>query len=462
MATLQAGAQGLLVRESGGAAQALAEYVEPFLDAARGGHHAGRQYVDERALDERDASFSDRLRALLGSKGAHGSGEWAQTRTAASPLHVPAGLSRTSSALAAADSVSEAALDERRRKLRRAATYAHLLSVYSVRADAGRSLDEAMMNASAAAGSRSRPACTPSPRQPHLVSPSSSQAICESFKQRESSQRAADLRKSRRKQLLPLVGHPGTHVSARSSHPQYPRRALTPDDRVLWRFPWDRYRPVEFTHDQVKAQPEWADPADPRALGDALLERVTAACEAAYNGGDKVLALRDARINHERPLLDPTTRIPSNPRGRTGTSGRGLLGKVRRWDLNSRGSLLLSHPRDLDSHRQWGPNHAADLVATRFTHEHGIRRLTMLAVQRRDTSEWAIPGGMLLTSESAEQCARRQFTEVCGAIGATDEHQHKIDFELLLDELFTGCEVVYVQRRGSNSRAAARPPRACL
>ena len=60
---------------------------------------------------------------------------------------------------------------------------------------------------------------------------------------------------------------------------------------------------------------------------------------------------------------------PLNPRGRTGVDGRGLLGK-------------------------WGPNHAADPIVTRLHPVH--RQLQMIAIQRRDTKEWAIPGGSRL------------------------------------------------------------------
>ena len=70
---------------------------------------------------------------------------------------------------------------------------------------------------------------------------------------------------------------------------------------------------------------------------------------------------------------------PLNPRGRTGLAGRGVLGK-------------------------WGPNHAADPIVTRWqrrdngdivTQESSGRPvLEFVSIQRRDTGEWAIPGGV--------------------------------------------------------------------
>ena len=67
---------------------------------------------------------------------------------------------------------------------------------------------------------------------------------------------------------------------------------------------------------------------------------------------------------------------PLNIRGRTGITGRGLLGK-------------------------WGPNHAADPVVTRWKRNingdklkgsEGKCILQFVAIQRLDTGEWAIPG----------------------------------------------------------------------
>ena len=70
---------------------------------------------------------------------------------------------------------------------------------------------------------------------------------------------------------------------------------------------------------------------------------------------------------------------PLNIRGRTGLKGRGVLGR-------------------------WGPNHAADPVVTRWklsqnqdgndvVERDGKKVLQFVAIQRRDTGEWAIPGG---------------------------------------------------------------------
>ena len=64
-----------------------------------------------------------------------------------------------------------------------------------------------------------------------------------------------------------------------------------------------------------------------------------------------------------------------NPIGRTGMIGRGCLGR-------------------------WGPNHAADPIVTRWKRDGdgkvvmvgGKPKLEFVAIKRKDTGDWAIPG----------------------------------------------------------------------
>ena len=68
---------------------------------------------------------------------------------------------------------------------------------------------------------------------------------------------------------------------------------------------------------------------------------------------------------------------PQNPVGRTGITGRGLLGR-------------------------WGPNHAADPIVSRWKLDEdgdpvlhpktNKKILQFVAIERLDTNEWAIPG----------------------------------------------------------------------
>ena len=74
-------------------------------------------------------------------------------------------------------------------------------------------------------------------------------------------------------------------------------------------------------------------------------------------------------------------------------TGRGLLGK-------------------------WGANHAADPIVTRYD-PASPRKLQMVAVKRKDTGEWAIPGGMVDAGETVSVTVKREFTEEVGDLPTT-------------------------------------------
>mmetsp|Transcript_23629 Transcript_23629/g.59918 ORF Transcript_23629/g.59918 Transcript_23629/m.59918 type:complete len:409 (+) Transcript_23629:580-1806(+) len=174
------------------------------------------------------------------------------------------------------------------------------------------------------------------------------------------------------------------------------QRAPVPEWRVPWEVDWPAYEPTEFTHAKVVAQPIWADPPD--------------AAEVDY----------DYRRSFEQLIVCSPIGRPLNPRGRTGTSGRGLLGK-------------------------WGPNHAADPIVLRRKPrgpdeaEHdasgvpGGVLFQMVAIMRADSGQWAIPGGMVDDGELVSETLRREFTEEAGAI--TDVMK-QADLEDALDDVF--------------------------
>ena len=88
---------------------------------------------------------------------------------------------------------------------------------------------------------------------------------------------------------------------------------------------------------------------------------------------------------------------PTNPRGRTGMHGRGLLGK-------------------------WGPNHAADPIVTRFDPSRPDR-LQVVAIKRKDTGDWALPGGMVDSGEMVSLTVKREFEEEAGNLADYPEQQ---------------------------------------
>ena len=181
------------------------------------------------------------------------------------------------------------------------------------------------------------------------------------------------------------------HTVARSPHPAYPERTHVPDERVPFDHAWPEYSPVEFEHaavtanDNTKNPKGWADPADIAAVSEDEWSRRREAGPINFGEDGK----------------------PQNPNGRTGMIGRGLLGK-------------------------WGPNYAADPLVTRW-HPDDQTRLQMVAIKRKDSGDWAIPGGMVDPGENVSVTVKREFAEEAGNV--TDPSQLEL-FEKLTKELF--------------------------
>lgn len=170
------------------------------------------------------------------------------------------------------------------------------------------------------------------------------------------------------------------HVKSRC--PEYPqskvRRFPVPDDKVDWSQNWPQYSPVNYTAPSVLKKPVWADPEigsfSPKFNSiDGKVDRTS------FEGHYKL-----------------EKGFPLNPHGRTGLSGRGLLG-------------------------HWGPNHAADPIVTRWkldakgskTIHSGTKRpiLQFVSIKRKDCGEWAIPGGMVDPGEKLSLTLQREFSE---------------------------------------------------
>ncbi|XP_068193768.1 ADP-ribose pyrophosphatase, mitochondrial isoform X2 [Antennarius striatus] len=177
---------------------------------------------------------------------------------------------------------------------------------------------------------------------------------------------------------MPFSSKP--HMKSRCQ--QYPgskvKRFPVPDDKVDWSQNWPQYKPVSYTDPSVLKTPVWADPDigtfSPKFNAvDGAVDRTS--FEGIY------------KLDNGKPL---------NPRGRTGLTGRGLLGK-------------------------WGPNHAADPIVTRWkvdakgqkiqhlVSKHPI--LQFVSIKRKDCGEWAIPGGMVDAGEQVSLTLQREFSE---------------------------------------------------
>ena len=185
------------------------------------------------------------------------------------------------------------------------------------------------------------------------------------------------------------------HTRARSSHPAYPARFAVSDERLDFAAPWNEYEPADFTAPSTaKHSP---DPVDPTAIS--------------------------ASVWHCRPsshafIVEDESGRPLNPFGRTGLRGRGKL-------------------------YYWGANHAADCILLRRRRDsEGSGQRQLLVIQRGDTGELALVGGMIDKGETPEQCIKREFGEEALGIpeqkhdgdddsssksGATAEQQRVLD-----------------------------------
>jgi len=188
---------------------------------------------------------------------------------------------------------------------------------------------------------------------------------------------------------------PGLHIKARAKHPAYPERFPVIDELVPWSTPAPGYSPVDYVNSNVLANScdvkveGWADSAVPSR---ELIEQ-RRSYELEKNG----LSMQyDAQ---GRPL---------NPAGRTGLCNRGTLGK-------------------------WGPNHAADPIVTRRNIDKKGQPLEVVVIKRKDTGEWAIPGGMVDSGELVSQTLRREFAEEAGNVPTHE----RAKFDAMAAELFS-------------------------
>lgn len=202
------------------------------------------------------------------------------------------------------------------------------------------------------------------------------------------------------------------HIKCRNS--TYPRtdgkieRFHVPDDKVDWNSSYAIYNPIMFTSEFVIGQP-WSD------LDLSVLE-----FKPSWNSIDGCVNRISLTGNYEIK-----NGYPLNPCGRTGLIGRGVLGR-------------------------WGPNHAADPIVTRWKKSengHAYHKtsnkpiLQFVAIQRKDSGEWALPGGMVDSGEVVSTTLKREFMEeAMDLLSKSDEDALKIEKEI--DEVFkTGIEV---------------------
>jgi ADP-ribose pyrophosphatase len=154
----------------------------------------------------------------------------------------------------------------------------------------------------------------------------------------------------------------------------YPQRQSIPNDKVSWEIEWPDYNPPYYVADVVlkndrSINPKgWADPEVFTSYDELLKDKP----REAYT---EIKFSQDGK--------------PLNPQGRTGISGRGLLGN-------------------------WGPNNAADPIVTMIDESDFFR---VAAIKRKDADargkpdERALPGGMVDTGERITATLSRELEE---------------------------------------------------
>ncbi|KAM4852552.1 ADP-ribose pyrophosphatase, mitochondrial-like [Thomomys bottae] len=179
----------------------------------------------------------------------------------------------------------------------------------------------------------------------------------------------------------PNVAGENSHRNARMS--PYPgsqvERYCVPNEKVSWLVEWRDYSPVEYTANAVLARPQWADPQ----LGERNF------CPR-FNEKDG-----DVERRSREGFYEVKNGRPRNPVGRTGMTGRGLLGR-------------------------WGPNHSVDPIVTRWKRDsmgntviHPVSRkniLQFVAIKRKDCGKWTIPGAVMNPVETSSSL-RKEFGE---------------------------------------------------
>lgn len=177
-----------------------------------------------------------------------------------------------------------------------------------------------------------------------------------------------------------------TNMHTKALTLEYPRTDIkkfpVPSEFVDWKVPFPKYKPVDYTAETVLRDPPWADP-DIRK-GPVKVPLKFNALDTSYNT-DRTSLVGEYQL---------VQGVPRNPVGRTGMVGRGLLGR-------------------------WGPNHAADPIVTRWKRDSSGKKvikdgkpvLEFVAIERRDCSEWALPGGMVDPGDTVTNTLKKEFGE---------------------------------------------------
>lgn len=187
------------------------------------------------------------------------------------------------------------------------------------------------------------------------------------------------------------------HVNCRNgTYAKTVQRFSVPDDFVPWSINFESYKPPHFESSVLKGKP-WADPEidefKPKFNDlDGEVNRVSWVGKYEIIGGKPMNPFgrtgRKRELKQIRQLID--IKLYS------GISGRGVLGR-------------------------FGPNHAADPIVSTWKRDENkqIKKhpetkkpiLRILCIERGDTGEIALPGGMVDPGEEVSVTLKREFIE---------------------------------------------------
>ncbi|KAL5967618.1 ADP-ribose pyrophosphatase mitochondrial [Taenia solium] len=180
------------------------------------------------------------------------------------------------------------------------------------------------------------------------------------------------------------------HVKCRNTY--YPAeesvpRFHVPDAKVPWSVPFGSYNPINYTSPSV-LKASWADKFNRLPLSQINFNQLDGNVDRrSYEGVYK---------------LDPNGR-PLNPHGRTGVVGRGRLG---RWKVDDNGAKIIEP-------------------------QSGKPILQFVAIKRKDSGEWALPGGMVDPGEEVSATLKREFSEeAMGLLDASSSDRNKLFSEV--------------------------------
>lgn len=119
---------------------------------------------------------------------------------------------------------------------------------------------------------------------------------------------------------------------------------------------------------------------------------------------------------------------PLNPAGSNGKPGRGDFAR-------------------------WGSNQAGDPVVTRWKEGSDKKIIQVCLVLRKDTKEWALPGGFVDVGEQVSATVKREFGEEClSTLHLTDDDDVKTELLKKMDDFFKNGVLIYQGPNWSDPR----------